>query len=307
MTFLRILSAFSLLLFLTHLFPNCILKFIKKQNLKSKYNCKWALVTGGSSGIGGDIATELAKQGINIVIVSKEHDKLVEYQKSLVSQYNIECRIICVDLCKSKESCEIIFNQCKDINLNLLVCNAGYLTMEGFHQSDISEKLAMFECTVSTTIRLVDHFYKLMIANKMKGGIVIISSSASVCPSPFSVMYGSSRSFLSGFAQSLSIESKIHGIDVLAVQPGLVHTNLFNAVPKHLIFKFLNLMGSQKPSDVTNVVFKSLGRFSIMDSGLFALISSLSKSLLGINLMIVIISFICRNLPDFSNYRKIKI
>ncbi|EGC28946.1 hypothetical protein DICPUDRAFT_10447, partial [Dictyostelium purpureum] len=297
--------------------PFLVIKIKNDQNLKSKYkNCKWALVTGGSSGIGKEICERLLAQGISVVIVSSSGNG---YTNKLLEKYSkgpVRVKLITLDL-SQKESCKKLIKEIEDDNqieketLKLLFNNVGYLTMEAFNQTTIEAKMEMIQCNVLTAVELTDYFYKQLIKNKSNdssdsnGAILFTSSITGLCPTPFSAMYASGKSFITCFAKSLAIESRYHGIDVLVVQPGLVNTNLFLEVPKHLIFSILRLVG-QEPSQIVDIMFRGLGTlgFVVYNGGIFGLVSDLCCSILGINFMLNVVYYISNYLlKDFNCYK----
>ncbi|KAF2070017.1 hypothetical protein CYY_008661 [Polysphondylium violaceum] len=278
----------------------------KEQDIRKKYQCEWALVTGSCAGIGKEICDRLARQGVNIVMVSKSKDALQEYSKQLMSKYRIRTLTLSIDLKKS-DSVQQLFDLTESIDIGVIFNNAGYLTMEGFDQTTSKDKIEMLECNSIAPMRIAEHYYrKWLDQGRRRGAIIFTSSSTAVCPTPFSVMYASSKSFLSTFAESLSIEARHQSIDILAIRPGLVKTHLFDNVPKHMILKLLSLV-SQSPKDIVDVMFKSVGRYGIvvLDVGIFGILSGILRNIIGVNMMASLVSFTSFYLlKDFSIYYK---
>ncbi|KAK5581179.1 hypothetical protein RB653_001209 [Dictyostelium firmibasis] len=318
-------------LIVNNILPYLFVFFSKDQDFKKKYG-EWAIVTGGSSGIGKSIAHRLASQGISLILISKDENNLNEVINELNYKYygnnndnnknnsNIKFLSINLDFTNS-ESVKDLINKLKEFELNkilkindirILFNNVGFLTMEGFNQTQYdNDKLKMIQCNTLTTTELTDYFYRIWVENKnkiksKKNGVIIFTSSITgVLPTPFSVMYASCKSFLSIFATSLSLEARYNDIDILAVQPGKVCTNLFNKIPNLLVLKFLDLF-QQKPDDVVNIMFRITGRYGIIifNSGLFAVISNIALSIIGINITNYIAYFISNYiLKDYSIYR----
>ena len=80
-----------------------------------------ALVTGASSGIGKKIAIELAKRNYDLILVSRDEEKLKEVKKEI----NTNSKIIAMDL-SNKENCERLYYETKNDNIDILVNNAGF-------------------------------------------------------------------------------------------------------------------------------------------------------------------------------------
>ncbi len=83
-----VFACFGALSLLTFLLPFLVLAFIwKPQNLKDKYKCEWALVTGSSSGIGKVLTEKLCEQGLNVVMVALDDKLLEESHKDIVAKF----------------------------------------------------------------------------------------------------------------------------------------------------------------------------------------------------------------------------
>eukprot|EP01132_Coremiostelium_polycephalum_P005549 gene5549-6910_t len=221
--------------------PIILVFFSKEQDLKSKYDCKWALVTGGSSGIGLSIVRKLYHQNINVVLVCRDQ----EHYSSIKDEFSEDrVRVILTDLRKGESSVNEIIEQTKDLYINIVFNNAGYMSLEGFHQTSIKEKIEEMECNSLSSFRLTDHFYRLMVhrpQGSSRGAIIFTSSSVGPLPTPYSTTYATSKLFLSGIAKGLATESRAYGIDILAVQPGAVNeSNFFKYIPNHLGIRLLS-------------------------------------------------------------------
>jgi len=94
-------------------------------NLK-KYG-PWAVVTGASEGIGRGYALELARQGLNVVIMSRSQDKLQKVANEIKEKYSREVRIIPVDFSGSFEIYPQIAEKLQDLDIGVLVNNVGYM------------------------------------------------------------------------------------------------------------------------------------------------------------------------------------
>ena len=90
---------------------------------KEKYG-KWAVITGGTSGIGEEMSKIVASKGVNIVLVARRQSVLDEKAEDLKKQYGIEVKTISADLTKS-EDLEKVFEDTKDLEVGLLIPNAA--------------------------------------------------------------------------------------------------------------------------------------------------------------------------------------
>ena len=205
---------------LTYLMPILYVWCCPVPNLKRKYGTKWALVTGGSSGIGKALAMELAKQELNLVIAALDDELLSSTQKELKTQFpHLEIRSVGVDLSPGQDYMQKLINATKDIEIGVVFNNAGYIATGFFVQSSLKRQMDNLECNLVASVKITHHFMQ-----QMKHGrcIVYTSSASAYMPSPFACMYGGTKAFLSQFAACLAVEAKASGIDVLAVHPSPV-------------------------------------------------------------------------------------
>jgi len=182
----------------------------------------------------------------------------------------------------------------------LIFNNAGAAIMEAFEKTPLSDQLSLVEVNSLSALCITDHFYKKMVDQKHIGGICFTSSSTSYTPSPLAPVYTASTAFLSLFASSLSIEAKIHGIDVVSIHPGYISTNLFRNVPPRIIIKVLKFFG-QTPEQVSQIAIKCLGSGIVSrDTGIFGVVARLADKFFGTNTMVWIIRLIVSLLPDMK-------
>jgi short-subunit dehydrogenase len=268
-----VVVATSLFLYLTPLF---LLTYVfGPQDLKKKYG-DWALVTGGSSGIGLSIAHKLAAQGINVCIAALDDQHLATALAALTSEYpRNEFRPIPVNLGGDPAAyMSAIAKATSDIAVVIVVNNAGFLRMTYFDEASIDSHAANIECNSIAAIRITHLMYLRMIDEKRKGCVVFTSSAAWFIPAPFALIYGASKAMLSNFAASLAIEAKNHGVDILTIHPSYTHTNLYESNPTIGVLDVLSKIG-WTADDVANVMFTSVGRVLVRDAGAYSVATNL--------------------------------
>ncbi len=192
----------------------------------------YALITGGSSGIGLAFAHELAAMGYDLVIVSNIETQLKTAEKELKKAHDVDVLAIYQDLA-DPESTDIIYNklQAKKIHVGLLLTNAGFAATGPFHELDRKKMLDMIRVM---TISVTDLSYKFLPAmlEKGSGGIIITSSISSQLPDPYVQVYGSSKAYSLKFGISLHAEYASQGIDILTICPAFVDTNIYGDLAK---------------------------------------------------------------------------
>jgi hypothetical protein len=103
-----------------------------------------ALATGASSGIGRDIARELAKRNIDLIIVSIDEEKLKEVKNSIS---NVEIEVIAKDL-SNAENCKELYEQVKDKHVDILINNAGFGVFGDFTETSLEKEVNMINTNV---------------------------------------------------------------------------------------------------------------------------------------------------------------
>ncbi len=221
----------------------------------------WSLVTGASSGIGRAISEQLAVQGLNVVLVARNKEKLRDLSTDLVDQYDIETKVIPADLVKVDDIHKVI-DQTAQYDIGLLVNNAGKEDSGNFTDIPIEDLANSLTLNTTALLRLSHHFAKKMLERR-KGGIVILSSIVSFQGVPMIANYAGSKAYDLVFGEGLAAELKPHNIDVLVVTPGFTETNLASE------YDFSGLpLNPMKPKDIAQAVFRNLGKRRIAIPGL---------------------------------------
>ncbi len=192
------------------------------KKFKEKYG-DWALITGASSGIGKCFAETLAPMGFNLILVARSEKKLNHISIELSSSHSIKCRVIVADLTKEK-SVNHIIEQTQDINIGLLINNAGYSLTGDFIADTQNSQTDLMKINSLIPMQLC-HWFGQKMQVKGKGGIINVSSVSGIMPLPNWTTYSASKSFLKSFSESLWYELKPKGIDIIALCPGATKTN----------------------------------------------------------------------------------
>mmetsp|Transcript_5812 Transcript_5812/g.6701 ORF Transcript_5812/g.6701 Transcript_5812/m.6701 type:complete len:316 (+) Transcript_5812:165-1112(+) len=303
-SFLEISGILFLVSLLTYLIPTFWLKFRGVQNLKKKYpGAEWALVTGGSSGIGRAIVEKLASQGFNVVIVAYP-DKFLD---SSFSEYqtmfpHLKFRKIPANLADPSFMTDLI-DKTKDITISCLFNNAGYIKTGFFAETQVEAQMANHNCNATAVLQITHHYVRLMQEKKIKGCVTFTSSPAGFMPCPFSVMYGSTKTYLTLFAMSLAPEIRSDGIDVCVVHPSPVASRFYEKTHSldALIF-FKNT--ATGPESIANALFATIGRSVVRDQGYYPTAVKVLLKIIDINFLADIISMTASSLGDFKNMKK---
>mmetsp|Transcript_58454 Transcript_58454/g.190624 ORF Transcript_58454/g.190624 Transcript_58454/m.190624 type:complete len:316 (+) Transcript_58454:100-1047(+) len=280
-----------------------------EQDLKAKYTAKWSLVTGGSSGIGKELARKLLSQGLNVVIVARDEPVFAETMKELEKQFpKQEIRQVKANLSDSSGAwMEDVKKATDDVDVQLIFNNAGFIVTGFFEQHSVETHLANFHCNLTANIHLTHHFYGKLIAKELKGCIVFTSSSAGFIPNPFAVMYGCTKSGISELAASLAVEGKARGVDIHAVHPSPVNSRFTtgggNDVKVHKMAAFdMAYKFATGPEVLPNQIFAAIGRSPVMcDLGGTSVGMRLAVHFIGYNLMTYAFALAAPLMPDYKN------
>ncbi len=205
----------------------------------------FALVTGGSSGIGLAFVHQLAERGYNICIVSNQEGELPLLEKEITEKYSVKCVSLFIDLSQDNAVQEVYnFCQVNLLTIEVLIYCAGILIAEEFINITPQQISTLLKLHILTTTLLCQLFAIDMVARK-KGFILTISSTSASMPYPIISIYGPSKSYIRNFTKAIRNELYSKNINVCCVLPGAVDTNLFALdAPKKKLAKRLGIMAT---------------------------------------------------------------
>ena len=182
-----------------------------------------ALVTGASSGIGRDIAKNLSKKGYDLVLVSRDKQKLEKVAKEI----NGNVKIILLDL-TDEQSCKDLYEQ--EPNIDLLVNNAGFGDCGEFTKTDLDKEIKMIETNVIAYHILMKLYLKDFV-KKDSGTILNVASIAGFMPGPLMSTYYATKAYIVRISEGIREELKHRksNVKISILCPGPVATN-FNEV-----------------------------------------------------------------------------
>jgi len=188
---------------------------------------KYVLITGATSGIGYELAKLFAKDGYNLVIVSRNQQEL-ESKASEFRQYGTDVIAIQKDLFKTENVFELYEEiRNKGISIDVLVNNAAQGAFGEFKDTDINRELAIINLNIASVVILTKCFLKEMIARN-NGKILNLASVASKAPGPWQAVYHGTKAFVLSFTEAIREETKDYNIAVTALMPGVTDTDFFN-------------------------------------------------------------------------------
>ena len=183
-----------------------------------------AVVTGASSGIGLELARELASRGHSLVIAAEEERGLEAAAAQLRDEgATVETRL--VDLA-DPEGVITLAAALADRQVDILCLNAGIGVGGAFTDTDLAAELNLIDLNCRGAVQLAKPLVQAMKA-RGQGRILFTSSIVAATPAPMEAVYGASKAFLRSFAEGLRNELTGTGVTVTTLMPGATDTNVF--------------------------------------------------------------------------------
>jgi hypothetical protein len=193
---------------------------MKHAEFRDKYG-RYALVAGGSDGLGSAFADAIAHRGLDLILIARRKERLEATAARLRESYGIDVISIAADMADCDNVIKSIGEL--DLKIGLLVYNAA-LAPIGLFEDTSDEHLALaVDVNAKTPLLLAKLLSASMIQNK-RGGIVLMSSLAGAQGSPKLAAYAATKAFNTVLAQGLWKELKPHGIDVIGCCAGAILT-----------------------------------------------------------------------------------
>ncbi|XP_010027290.2 very-long-chain 3-oxoacyl-CoA reductase-like protein At1g24470 [Eucalyptus grandis] len=195
----------------------------------------WALVTGCTDGIGKAFAFNLAQRGLNLILVSRNHEKLKTVSTEIETSFpSIETRIVAVDFSKDPSSCvRSIEEVIRGLDIGVLINNVGvsYPGACFFHEVDEPVWREIVRVNVEGTAMVTRTVVPGMVLRR-RGAVVSVGSGAAiVVPShPLFAIYAATKAFIDQLSRSLHVEYKLHGVDFQCQVPLYVATRMASKV-----------------------------------------------------------------------------
>lgn len=187
------------------------------------------LITGASSGIGAAFARKLAARGRNVLLVARSEDKLITLCNELGRLSGTRAQYCAIDLLHPDAGEQLVEEtEKRELEVDMLVNNAGFGSMGDFTRLDPARELEMIDLNVKALVDLTYRFLKPM-RDRRQGTIINVASTASFQAVPYMATYAATKAFVLSFSEALWDENREHGVHVMALCPGVTDTNFFSA------------------------------------------------------------------------------
>jgi uncharacterized protein len=189
---------------------------------------QYAVVTGGTSGIGYELAALLARDGYNLILVARDENELSAAATDFSQQYGVEVITLSKDLFDVQDAFGL-YDEIgrRGITVDILINDAGQGYYGEFINNDIHRELDIIHLTISSLVILTKLFLKEMV-ERGSGRILNLSSIASKIPGPYQAVYHGTKAFVQSFTEAIRSEVKDSGVTITALLPGATDTDFFN-------------------------------------------------------------------------------
>ncbi len=229
---------------------------------KNKYG-PWALITGANSGIGKELAREVARHGLNIVIVARRQTLLDEVANELENEFCIEVRTLSRDLTVPGAVADLE-QSTRDLNIGLVIPNAGIEVNGEFVESDDVRNQQMLNLNVIVPEQMAYVFGKKLV-ERGKGGILFVSSLLGYQGVPRVANYSATKAYILSLGEALNVELGRRGVDVTVLAPGVTDTAMSAAMS--IDFSKMPVV-THSPEKVARTGIRALGRKASVIPGL---------------------------------------
>jgi short-subunit dehydrogenase len=179
-----------------------------------------ALITGGSVGIGAALAEVFAGHGHDLVLVSRNREKLEARGRAIHDKFAVDVVCLAEDL-NDPQGARRLYEAVtsRGLHVDYLVNNAGVGLFGKFATTDLDAELKMIQLNVASVVDLTKRFLPHMIERR-SGRILNVASTAAFVPGPWMSVYYATKAFLLSFSQAIDYELKANGITVTTLCPG---------------------------------------------------------------------------------------
>ncbi len=186
------------------------------------------LVTGASSGIGADMARELARRGHNLTLSARREDRLEELAEELRKE-GVRVDVVACDVTDSDSRAALIARIADaGLEVEVLVNNAGYGSGGPFHELDGDAEVQMVKTNCEAVIAFCAEYVPQMVERR-RGAILNVGSTAGYQPLPRQATYSATKAFVNNFSDALYADVGGTGVTVTSLRPGPVETEFGEA------------------------------------------------------------------------------
>ena len=193
----------------------------------------YALITGASSGIGLELAKQLAAKGFDVILVARSVDKLQSLATELAAKHGIQARVASADLTQaaSIQNLATLLNK-QGLNIRVLVNCAGVLHQDAFVNMEAGQVQQMIDLNISALTSMlhamIPQMQRTLAEQGGKAHVLNVASIAAFQPIPMLAAYAASKAYVLSLSESLAEELQGSGVSVTALCPGITATKMLS-------------------------------------------------------------------------------
>jgi len=222
----------------------------------------WALVVGGSEGLGEALARDLARRGMNLALVARSAEKLQSTADAIAGEYGVETVAIPADL-GQRDVLDHLLSGLGGREISFMIYNCAAENDGEFLALDLDRHMNTIQVNCIAPTVLMHHFGKQM-ARRRRGGILLCSSISAFQGSYAWAAYAASKAYEMILGEGLWYELKDHGVDVAALMLGATNTpnfkRLFGGHGDKSFENFPSFEAPQEPVDASAALFAQIDR-----------------------------------------------
>jgi short-subunit dehydrogenase len=212
----------------------------------------WAIVAGASEGLGAAFTRELARRGVNVLIVARREGPLQELAERVRAEFGVDVDVVALDLA-ADDAIDRLAAATADREVGLVIANAALVPVGRFLDVSSTQLDTAVDVNARAPMRLARRFLPAMVERR-RGGFVVMSSMAGLQGSSGLVGYSSTKAFGLVLAEGLWYEMKPHGVDVIGCAAGAIAGEKLDGVGAK------QAPGTLSPERVAGDTLNALGR-----------------------------------------------
>lgn len=253
---------------------------------------KTVLITGASVGIGYELSRIFARNGYNLVLVSRTRQKLEAVARELESKHDIQANIVVKDLSKSTAP-QDLYNEIASDNIEItaLVNNAGFGLNGNFIDISTEKQMELIQLNI-TSLTMLSRLFGADMVKRRSGQILNVASTGAFQAGPFMSTYFASKAYVLLFSEGIGNEFAQDGVDVSVLCPGPTLTGFGDRAEMNHA-KILNVPWVMNAAQVADVGFAGLmNRKKIIIPGVMNKILAFSTRLTPRSLLVLILRYL---------------
>jgi short-subunit dehydrogenase len=199
------------------------------------YNGTTVLITGASSGLGAEFASQLAARGADLVLVARRKDRLDDLAARLEKNHGVNVSVITADLAAPGAAASLVETlDERNLQVDSLINNAGFGMGGQFTDEDPGHLSGMIDLNVGLLTDLTRLLLpRLVDRSRRTGGpgvLLNVASTAAYQPTPGMAAYGATKAYVLSFTEALAFETRTSPLRVVALSPGPTKTEFFDVL-----------------------------------------------------------------------------